>query len=158
MSNSQRVCRFGGRRLSSVGQGKSYEVCNYAEAIEKVLKLNVHGDKPDVHPPQMCSSCRRAIQRASTEKSHCLVKVVVVRYSSGSHTRGQVANFAIVWLKGLLVGGKKKSGGLQCMATTIATTATSTAVAEAAFTPSDMPPTADSAAMIIEGSACMRLY
>ena len=111
MSNLQRVCRFGGRRLSSVGQGKSYKVCNYAETIENVLKLNVHGDKPDVHPPQMCSSCRRAIQRASTEKSHCLVKVVVVRHSSGSHTRGQVANFAIVWLKGLLVGGKKRNQG-----------------------------------------------
>ena len=67
ISNLRLVCRFGGRRLFSIGRGISYNVCNSRDPIRSILHIDVAHDKPEIHLPMLCSSCHRAIERAFKE-------------------------------------------------------------------------------------------
>ena len=58
------VCRVGGGRFSDCSHTTKYKVDQHAPSLLTAFKVDVTGDKADVHPQYFCSKCERTMARA----------------------------------------------------------------------------------------------
>ena len=63
----KRVCRVGGARISSVGEGREYPVTDFVDELQTVFGIDAHDDESHTHPPSICRLCERVIHRVSQE-------------------------------------------------------------------------------------------
>lgn len=67
----QSVCRLGGAKFTTLGHSTRYHATDYHETIERLYKIDIMNDQPDVHPKFLCSLCQRMLERVASGSDHC---------------------------------------------------------------------------------------
>ena len=58
-----KVCRIGGRKFTSLSRPTEYPAREFVSDLRHCFGVDVERDEEDIHPPSICTICRRQVSR-----------------------------------------------------------------------------------------------